>query len=269
MPDTLLLALLVNVLILVVGMGLLWRVAVEIGDVSFIDAVWGGGMGVLALTSWLHVEGGPGARASLIAAMAVIWAARLAWHLYTRWQGHGEDPRYATMLGKAKRQGKLASAALKFVFLPQALLLFITCLPGQLGVLASGTPAPIGPLAMSGAALWLLGITFEAVGDAQLKAFRTDPANKGKVLQTGLWRYTRHPNYFGDACVWWGIWLAAADAGLWVALASVIGPVFLTFTLTKWSGKPLLEKGMEERRPGYKAYVERTSGFIPWPPKRG
>ncbi|MEL0210779.1 MAG: DUF1295 domain-containing protein, partial [Novosphingobium sp.] len=164
---------------------------------------------------------------------------------------------------------KFASAALKFVFLPQALLLFITCLPAQLGVLASGAPAPIGPLALAGAALWLLGITFEAVGDAQLKAFRADPANKGRVLQTGLWRYTRHPNYFGDACVWWGIWLAAADAGLWVALASVIGPVFLTFTLTRWSGKPLLEKGMEERRPGYSEYVERTSGFIPWPPKRG
>lgn len=268
MPNTLLLALLVNVAILVVGMGLLWRVAVKIGDVSFIDAVWGGGMGVLALASWLHVGGGPGARASLIAGMAVIWAARLAWHLYTRWRGHGEDPRYAKMLGKAKADGKFASAALKFVFAPQALLLFVTCLPAQLGILASGAPAPLGALALAGAALWLVGIVFEAVGDAQLRAFRADPANKGRVLQTGLWRYTRHPNYFGDACVWWGIWLAAADAGLWVALASLIGPVFLTFTLTKWSGKPLLEKGMEERRPGYKEYVERTSGFVPWWPKR-
>ncbi len=268
MPDALLHALLINVAILVVGMGLLWRVAVRIGDVSFIDAVWGGGMGVLALASWLHVSGGPGARASLIAAMAVIWAARLAWHLYTRWRGHGEDARYARMLGKAKAEGNFASAALKFVFAPQALLLFITCLPAQLGILGSARPAPLGALALAGAALWLVGIVFEAVGDAQLNAFRADPANKGRVLQTGLWRYTRHPNYFGDACVWWGIWLAAADAGPWVALASVIGPVFLTFTLTKWSGKPLLEKGMEERRPGYKEYVERTSGFVPWWPKR-
>jgi len=269
MPDTFVLALLINAAVLVLGMLVLWRVAVKIGDVSFIDAVWGGGMGVLALISWLHVPGGPGARASLIAAMAAIWAARLAWHLYTRWRGHGEDPRYAKMLGKAKAKGEFGSAALKFVFAPQALLLFITCLPAQLGVLASPAPAPLGALAICGAALWLVGITFEAVGDAQLNAFRADPANKGKVLQTGLWRYTRHPNYFGDACVWWGIWLAAADAGLWVALASVIGPAFLTFTLTKWSGKPLLEQGMEERRPGYREYVERTSGFVPWWPKRG
>ena len=114
---------------------------------------------------------------------------------------------------------------------------------------------------------------FETIGDAQLKAFRANPAMKGKVLDTGLWRYTRHPNYFGDACVWWGIWLVAAEGGQWplnwVALASLIGPVFLTFTLTKWSGKPLLEKGLAKSRPGYADYVARTSGFIPWPPKRG
>ena len=111
-------------------------------------------------------------------------------------------------------------------------------------------------------------MTFETVGDAQLKAFRADPASKGKVLDTGLWRYTRHPNYFGDACAWWGIWLAAAEAGPMIALASLPGPLFLTFTLTKWSGKPLLEKGLAKSRPGYADYVARTSGFLPWPPKR-
>ncbi|KAB2848132.1 MAG: DUF1295 domain-containing protein, partial [Sphingopyxis terrae] len=102
---------------------------------------------------------------------------------------------------------------------------------------------------------------------AQLDAFRKNPANKGKVLDTGLWRYTRHPNYFGDALTWWGIWLIAADIGLWAAVASVIGPVFLTFTLTRWSGKALLEKGLHKTRPGYADYVQRTSGFFPWPPK--
>lgn len=262
-------ALLVNLAVLVLGMLALWRVAVRIDDVSFIDAVWGGGMGVLALVSWLHVPGGPGARAHLIAAMAAIWAARLAWHLYTRWRANGEDPRYARILGKARARGQYGSAALKVVFAPQAVLLFLTCLPAQLGVLASTAPAPLGPLAVAGAAVWLVGILFEAVGDAQLKRFLADPASKGKVLDTGLWRFTRHPNYFGDACVWWGIWLAAADAGLWVALASLVGPVFLTFTLTRWSGKPLLEKGMAERRPGYAEYVRRTSGFVPWWPKSG
>ena len=261
-------ALLINAAVLVLGMALLWQIAVRIGDVSFIDAVWGGGMGVLALVSWVQVGGGPGARATLIAGMATVWATRLAWHLFTRWRAHGEDPRYAKMLGKARAQGRFGSAALKLVFAPQALLLFVTCLPAQLGILASGLPAPVGGLAMAGAGLWLVGIVFEAVGDWQLNRFRADPANKGRVLDTGLWRYTRHPNYFGDACVWWGIWLAAADAGPWVALASVIGPVFLTFTLTRWSGKPLLEKDMADRRPGYAEYVQRTSGFVPWWPKR-
>jgi len=245
-----------------------WLVAVRIRDVSFIDAIWGGGMAVLAVASWLQLEE-PGDRASLIAAMAAAWGLRLFWHLYTRWRGHGEDVRYARMLGKAKEQGRFAQAALTKVFGPQAVLLYVTCLPAQLGVLSGNAPAAIGPLALAGAALWLLGMVFESVGDAQLKAFRTNPANKGKVLDTGLWRYTRHPNYFGDCCVWWGIWLAAASSGALVALASLPGPLFLTFTLTKWSGKPLLEKGLAKTRPGYADYVARTSGFIPWPPKQG
>ena len=245
-----------------------WLVAVRIRDVSFIDAIWGGGMAVLAVASWLQLEE-PGDRASLIAAMAAAWGLRLFWHLYTRWRGHGEDVRYARMLGKAKEQGRFAQAALTKVFGPQAVLLYITCLPAQLGVLSGEASAAIAPLALAGAALWLLGMVFESVGDAQLKAFRANPANKGKVLDTGLWRYTRHPNYFGDCCVWWGIWLAAASAGPLVALASLPGPLFLTFTLTKWSGKPLLEKGLAKTRPGYADYVARTSGFIPWPPKKG
>ena len=245
----------------------LCAVAVRISDVSFIDAVWGLGMVVLAAASWLQVTG-PGDRAGLLFMMTAVWGLRLGVHLFTRWRAHGEDPRYARMLGKARTEGRYGSAAFKLVFGPQAVLLFVTSLPAQLGILASAHPAPIGPLAWAGFALWLTGVVFETVGDAQLKAFRADPAMKGKVLSTGLWRYTRHPNYFGDACVWWGIWLVAAEAGLVVALASLIGPLFLTFTLTKWSGKPLLEKGLAKSRPGYAGYVARTSGFIPWPPKR-
>ena len=259
-------ALLINAGLAAVLLLVLWRVAASIRDVSFIDAVWGGGMAVLAAASWLQLSE-PGLRAGLIAAMAVIWGTRLFVHLFTRWRASGEDLRYARMLAKAKEAGRYGSAALKVVFAPQAFLLYLTCLPAQLGVLASGN-AGIGPLAWAGFALWLTGMVFETLGDIQLTAFRADPANKGKVLNTGLWRYTRHPNYFGDACVWWGIWLAAAEAGPWIALASLPGPLFLTFTLTKWSGKPLLEKGLVKNRPGYADYVARTSGFIPWPPKR-
>ena len=263
--------LLINAAVDLTMMLLLCWVAVRIGDVSFIDAVWGAGMAVLALASFVQVAE-PGPRAILLLAMTVIWGLRLGVHLFLRWRGHGEDPRYAKMLGKARAQGRYGSAAFKVVFGPQAVLLFITSLPAQVGILASTNPAPITPLAWAGFALWLTGMVFETVGDAQLKAFRADPKMKGKVLDTGLWRYTRHPNYFGDACVWWGIWLVAAAGGQWpmnwVALGSLIGPLFLTFTLTKWSGKPLLEKGLAKSRPGYAEYVKRTSGFVPWPPKR-
>lgn len=264
MLDSLLINLAVDAALLLI----LWRIAVRIGDVSFIDAVWGGGMAVLAAVSWLQLDD-PGLRATLLLAMTVIWGLRLAVHLFTRWRAHGEDPRYARMLGKAKEQGRFAGAALKLVFAPQALLLFLTSLPAQLGILSAPEGAEIGLIGMAGAALWLTGMLFETVGDAQLKAFRADPASKGKVLDTGLWRYTRHPNYFGDACVWWGIWLVAAGSGPAIALASLPGPLFLTFTLTRWSGKPLLEKGLARSRPGYGDYVARTSGFFPWPPKQG
>jgi steroid 5-alpha reductase family enzyme len=251
--------LLINAAVDLAMMLVLCGVAVRIGDVSFIDAVWGAGMVVMAASSWLQaVPAGP--RAGLLFMMTALWGLRLGAHLFLRWRKHGEDPRYA-------------SAAFKVVFGPQAVLLFLTSLPAQIGILASPRPAAIGPLAWAGFALWLTGMLFETIGDVQLTAFRANPAMKGKVLDTGLWRYTRHPNYFGDACVWWGIWLTAAEGGQWplnwVALASLIGPLFLTFTLTKWSGKPLLEKGLAKSRPGYADYVARTSGFIPWPPKRG
>ena len=260
--------LLINLAVDAAMMLVLWRVAVAVRDVSFIDAVWGFGMVVLAAASWLQL-GDPGLRATLILAMTAMWGLRLALHLFTRWRAHGEDPRYARMLGKAKEQGRYGMAALTVVFGPQALLLFLTSLPAQLGILASPEGAEIGLIGMAGFALWLTGMVFETVGDAQLKAFRADPANKGKVLDTGLWRYTRHPNYFGDCCVWWGIWLVATGAGPLIALASLPGPLFLTFTLTRWSGKPLLEKGLAKTRPGYADYVARTSGFFPWPPKQG
>src|SRR5688500_5262280 len=198
--------LLANAALLIAAMVGLWLVAIRIGDVSFVDAVWGGAMALLALASWVQL-GDPGARATLMLAMTGLWGARLAVHLFLRWRAHGEDPRYARMLGGAKDRGRFASAALTKVFAPQAVLLFLTCLPAQLGILASREPAPLGPLAWAGLALWGVGVFFEWVGDWQLARFRADPASEGKVLDSGLWRYTRHPNYFGDACAWWGIWL--------------------------------------------------------------
>lgn len=260
-------ALLFNAAILLVLVLVLWAISVRINDVSFIDAFWGAGMAVMAAASYLQL-GAPGALAVLIMVMAAVWGMRLGVHLFTRWRAEGEDKRYEKMLRKDREKGRFAFAALTKIFLGQAVLLFMVCLPAQLGILSSAEPAAILPLAWAGLALWCAGMFFEVVGDWQLKQFKADPGNEGAVMDKGLWRYTRHPNYFGDACVWWGIWLAAASLGWEIAAWSVIGPIFLTFTLTKWSGAPLLEGGMRKRRPKYAEYIERTSGFIPMPPKK-
>ncbi|MFZ1743814.1 MAG: DUF1295 domain-containing protein [Pontixanthobacter sp.] len=262
-------ALLVNAAVLVVAMLLCWLISLKIDDVSFIDAVWGAGMALMAVTAWFQL-GYPGVLADMIMLMAAIWGVRLGLHLFLRWRKEGEDQRYKRILKKDREAGHFARAALVKIFGMQAVLLFMTCLPAQLGILASNDPAPVGALAFAGLALWTVGMVFETLGDWQLKQFKANPANEGKILDSGLWRYTRHPNYFGDACVWWGIWLAAASAGWDIAFYSVVGPIFLTFTLTKWSGAALLEKGMTKKRGDkYTDYIARTSAFIPWPPKHG
>lgn len=262
-------ALLVNAAILIAIVLVLWAISVKIDDVSFIDAFWGAGMGILAITSWLHVTGGPGALATLLMAMTAAWGFRLGIYLLRRWRREGEDKRYKLILKKDREKGNFALAALAKVWLMQAVLLFLVSSPAQVGILASPAPAPIGPLAWFGLAVYLVGIFFEWVGDWQLAKFKGDPANEGKVLDTGLWRYTRHPNYFGDFMAWWGIWLVTACVGLEYALYTVAGPIFLTFTLTKWSGVTLLEKGMDKSKGDkYADYKRRTSAFFPMPPKQ-
>ena len=260
-----------NFAILVAVILLLWGISVRIRDVSFIDAFWAFGMVILAWTSWIH-SGTESGRAILLLSLTTLWGMRLSIHLFTRWLKEGEDNRYKKILGNAmeKRGWSWPVAALIMAWAMQTPLLFITSLPAQLGIIVSnmqGIDGSIGALAIIGAIIVLTGIAFETIGDAQLKAFKSDPANEGKVLDSGLWRYTRHPNYFGDFMTWWGIWLVAAETGWVVALVTVIGPIFLSFTLMKWSGGPMLERGMKKRRPKYQDYIERTSSFFPWPPK--
>lgn len=258
----------VNAAILIVLVLVQWAISVKIGDVSFIDAFWGAGMGILALASWLHVRGGPGQLATLIFAMTAAWGFRLGIYLFLRWRREGEDKRYRMILKKDREAGRFARGALTKVWLMQAVLLFMVSSPAQVGILASGAPAPIPPLAWVGFGLWCVGVFFEWVGDWQLARFKADPANHGKVLDTGLWRYTRHPNYFGDFAAWWGIWIACAAAGWEYAAATVVGPLFLSFTLTKWSGVTLLEKGLDKSKGDkYAEYKRRTSAFLPMPPK--
>lgn len=258
----------INFALLIIVMAALWGYACQIRDVSFIDAFWGFGMVIMAASSWVQT-GMPGGRGALIVTLVAAWGLRLAFHLYTRWRAHGEDSRYKSILRNAmeKRGWSWPTAALIMVFAIQAPLLFVTCLPAQLGMLDSGPGSNIGVPAVIGAVAAFIGILFESIGDAQLKAFKADRDNEGKVMDRGLWRYTRHPNYFGDFLAWWGIWLVAADAGAGIAAASVIGPVFLSFTLMKWSGAPMLERSMKKRRPKYAEYIERTSAFFPWLPK--
>ena len=260
-------ALTINAAILLAVAVLFWLVSLAIGKVGFVDAVWGGGIAALALLAFIQLDD-RGLLASLILAMTVAWGLRLAWHLLARFLRNGEDPRYAKLLAEDREKDRWWLAALVKVWLLQAFLLFLVSLPSQVGILAAGAGEAVSVLAWAGLALWTLGVFFEWVGDWQLARFKADPANKGRVMDQGLWRYTRHPNYFGDACVWWGIWLACASTGWDNALLTLAGPVFLTFTLVKWSGAAKTEAGMREKYgEDFADYVRRTPPFLPGPPR--
>jgi steroid 5-alpha reductase family enzyme len=243
----------------------LWLFNVRIKDPSFIDSWWALGMVVMAWTSFVLTGGGDPHRLALTV-LCSLWGLRLGVYLLWRWRKHGPDRRYSTMMGMAQKERGwgYAKASLLLVFALQAPLQFVVALPVQLGQIAA--VGPLGPLALAGGALAIIGIAFESIGDWQLVRFKADPANAGKVLDTGLWRFTRHPNYFGDACVWWGLYLIAAETGLgaWALPA----PILLTFLLTKWSGVPTTEGRMRRKKPDYEAYVARTSGFIPLLPRK-
>ncbi len=259
-----LLILAINAAILVVTFIAAWLICLKLRDVTPIDSLWAIGMVIMALASFLHAQGDP-KRKALLLGLCALWGVRLGGYLLWRWRDHGPDRRYRTMFAKAQeaKGWGFAKASLLMVFATQAPLLFIVCLPVQLGQIDA--QPPVGMLGIAGVIIALIGIAFETIGDAQLTRFRRDPANAGQVMDRGLWRYTRHPNYFGDACTWWGLYLIAAETatGLW----ALPGPVLLTWTLMKWSGVPTTEGRMKRKKPGYDDYVRRTSGFVPWWPK--
>lgn len=255
----------INAAVLVALFLAAWLVCLKLRDVTPVDSLWAFGMVALAAASFVQGDGLP-ARRLLLLILCAAWGLRLGGYMLWRWRKHGTDRRYVSLLGKAetRRGWGFAKASLLLVFVTQMPLLFIVALPVQLGQ-ADATPE-LGLLAYAGAALAVFGIAFEAIGDAQLVHFRRDPANAGQVMQSGLWRYTRHPNYFGDACAWWGLYLIAAETstGIW----ALPGPLLLSWTLIKWSGAPTVEGRMRKTRPGYADYVWRTSGFVPWVPRR-
>jgi steroid 5-alpha reductase family enzyme len=238
-----------------------WVVALRIGRFNIVDVVWGLSFVAIAVTSFLW-SAGHGAdvwRRVLVLVLVAVWGGRLSTYIGIRSIGKGEDPRYDAMLGDGPHRGL---RALGIVFVLQAVVAWFISLPVQAAMyIRSGWTA----LAVVGGVVWLVGVVFEAVGDAQMGAFRRDPANKGKVMDRGLWRYSRHPNYFGDATVWAGLWLIAAEH--WIGALTVASPVLMAWFLSFKTGKPLLEKQMAATKPGYADYMKRTSGFFPLPPK--
>jgi steroid 5-alpha reductase family enzyme len=258
-------ALMMNAAVMAALFTLLWLVSIPLKDPSFIDSWWALGIVVLAWLSFVQAPA-PGAHAWALAALASVWGLRLGLYLFWRWRKHGADRRYVSILGQArvKRGWNYALSSLLLVFALQFPLQFVVALPVQLGVLAPGSI--FGLLAWLGVALALAGIAIEAVADWQLTQFKADQANTGKVMDRGLWRYSRHPNHFGDACAWWGMYAIAADTGL--GAWSLPGPILLTFLLTRVSGAPTIEPHMKRQRPDYEAYVRRTSAFVPWPPRQ-
>jgi steroid 5-alpha reductase family enzyme len=229
------------------------------GRVSVVDTTWGLGFVLVALVTAL-VGDGAGWRRVLLLVLVAVWGLRLAWHVTRRNAGKGEDPRYTEML--EKEGGNPTLVAIRKVYAVQGAALWFVSLPLQVSAAAGDGVVWV---AVVGVLLWLLGVTFEAVGDAQLARFKADPANKGTVMDRGLWSWTRHPNYFGDSSVWWGLFLVAASA--WPGVLTVLSPVVMTYFLVYGTGAKLLERHMAER-PGYREYQQRTSYFLPRPPRR-
>ncbi|KPP82071.1 MAG: hypothetical protein HLUCCA04_04915 [Oceanicaulis sp. HLUCCA04] len=261
------LILIINFVIIAAVFAGLWLWSRQTKDPSFVDAFWGFGMVIVALTTFILAGDGWLERKLVLAGLTIAWGMRLGLHLFHRWGREGPDRRYTALIRRLqeRRGWDYDMATGLAVFGLQAVLLFLVCLPVQLGQI-NAVPVGFGIVALFGFALAVFGIAYESIADWQLSTFRENPASKGKVMDQGLWAWSRHPNYFGEICTWWGIWLIAAETalGFW----SFIGPAFLTFTLLRWSGVPLLEKGMKSSRPGYGEYAARTSAIFPWPPRR-
>jgi steroid 5-alpha reductase family enzyme len=238
-----------------------WLLSLRLRDASIADVLWGPGFALVGVLS--AAVSPPSGRGVLLAVLTCIWGLRLALHIGARWlKKKEEDRRYQAM--RAGWGDRFPLASLFTVFLVQGALLWVVSLPLQAGA-ALGAERPLGLVDAAGVLLFCVGLGFEAVGDAQLARFLSDPASRGRVMETGLWRYTRHPNYFGDALLWWGLGLVGAATGAYWCL---LGPALMTFLLVRVSGVSLLEKDIAGRRPDYVAYVRRTSPFLPMPPSR-
>lgn len=250
---------LIGIGILVI-MSVLWVMSLILNDSSIVDIFWGAGF-VLAVWAVFLMVNSTGARDWLIAILVSIWGIRLTLHVGARNIGKGEDFRYTIMREKRKGQWWWQSFFIVFIF--QGFLMWLIASPLtaiQLPVFNDS----LGFLDYLGVIVWAIGFFFEAIGDYQLSRFKTDPKNKGKLLKTGLWRFTRHPNYFGDAAQWWGFYLLALSAGAWW---TIVSPILMTYLLVRVSGVALLERSLKRKKEGYQEYADNTNVFLPWFPK--
>lgn len=237
-----------------------WVLSLALRNAGIVDVFWGlaiAGAGV----AWVAVAPQDAARGALAVTLAVVWALRLGGHILWRGWGRPEDRRYREI--RARNEPGFAIKSLYLVFGLQAVLAWLVAFP-LFG--AAVSTAPLGPLDYAGVVLWAGGFAWEAVADAQLAGFQRRGGAERGVMQAGLWRYSRHPNYFGEFVLWWGLWLVAAAGGAWW---TAFGPALLTFFLLKVSGVALTEKDIADRRPEYRDYIRRTSAFFPAPPRAG
>jgi steroid 5-alpha reductase family enzyme len=250
--------LLLNACVIAGLMLTVWLISLPLRSVSIVDIAWGLGFVLVAWTSFLA---GPLSESNLLLPLlTTVWGLRLSGYLAWRNIGKPEDYRYREMRNHRPRSFPIRS--LLTVFALQGVLMWIIALPLQT-VHLSGTSSVV--LMVIGVLLWVTGFVFESVGDWQLARFKSDPTNSSRVMDRGLWRYTRHPNYFGDFLVWWGLYLIAAAGGAWW---TVLSPILVSFLLIRVSGVVLLERSLKTNRPGYEDYVARTSSFFPWPPRQ-
>ncbi len=262
MPHALFIALFGLLSILSLGT-IIWLLSLALRDVSIIDIAWGLGFIVLASIYALGL-GAQTPRQLVLLIMVTAWGLRLSLYLLHRKWGTPEDHRYQAM--RASHGQRFAWVSLVTVFWLQAVILWIVALPLFEVFRQPGPEHLTAPLDIAAILAFAIGLFFETVGDWQLSRFKADPANRGTILDRGLWRYTRHPNYFGDALVWWGFFLmAAVNPGSWW---TIVSPILMTILLLKISGVALLEKTLTETKPGYRDYLQATSAFIPWPPRR-
>jgi steroid 5-alpha reductase family enzyme len=250
-----------GLVVLLAASTLVWAASVRRHDASIADIAWGPGF---ALVGWLYCIRLDGVewRRLLLAALITAWGLRLAVHIHRRHRGKGEDPRYGAM-----RRGHGDAfwwRSLIIVFWLQAALVWFVSLP-IFAVARSAGPPGLTVADVAGLLLFMVGFAFESVADLQLERFKARPSNRGRVLDTGLWRYSRHPNYFGDALLWWGVYVIATSVpGGWLTVAS---PLVMTALLLRVSGVSLLEPSLKASKPGYQDYIERTPAFVPWFPR--